>query len=129
MTKIKSITLNMDERVLQLDWDTLPFKSFITIFRQDMQGAKVLAGTDDLGPLYGSAVLITPSLTDYKFICVNILNNIGFHNVSGGWNNSGQFLSPFCAHGPNNPNWGICDPPQYINWGFHAGGSDQGLLL
>jgi len=129
ITKIRAITLDMYERVLQLDWDTLPFRSFLTIFRQDMQGAKVLARTDDIGPLYGSAVLIQPRLADYKAICEDVLTKIGFHDEWNGWNNYGQFLSPFCLHGPNSPNWGICDPPQYINWAFHAGNSDQGLWV
>jgi len=129
MTKIRAITLDTYERVLQLDWDTLPFRSFLKIFSHDMQGAKVLARTDELGPLYGSAVLLQPSLADYKAICEDVLTKIGFHDEWNGWNNYGQFLSPFCPRGPNNPNWGICDPPQYINWAFHAGNSDQGLWL
>jgi len=125
LKKIKSITLDMYERVAQIDWDILPIKPMLGMFEQDMLGSKVMAGTDNRGPFFGGVILLQPDFDDYRYICKNILNGLGWTEDQG-WNGYGDYLTPFC---PANRKWGICDPPQYADWGFHAAMSDQGLFF
>jgi len=100
MKKLKSLTLDMYERVAQIDWDILPIKPFLGMFEQDMLGAKVMAGTDNQGPFFGGVILLQPDFHDYRFICENILNGVGWSGDGRGWNDTRNYLSPFCPDGP-----------------------------
>jgi len=61
-----------------------------------MDGVKVVAMTDRSGPLIGGMILFSPNFEDYRSICKNVLNGVGYHNDSNGWDDYGKFLSPFC---------------------------------
>jgi len=126
MKKLKTITLDMYERVAQIDWDILPIKPFLGMFKQDMLGAKVMAGTDNVGPFFGGIILLEPDYRDYRNICENILP-YGWGGNDRGWKDWGTwYLSPFC---PGPGLWHTCDPPGNGHWQFHGARSDQGLFF
>jgi len=127
MKKTKTITLDMYERVVQIDWDMLPIKPLLKMIQQDMHGAKVMTQTDNEGPLLGACMLLQPDFHDYRYICEHILNGVGWHDSLNGWNDYGKVLSPYCPG--SSVKWGVCDPPRSIDWSFHGGTSDQGLFF
>jgi len=127
MKKTKAITLDMYERVAQIDWDILPIMPLLKMIQQDMQGAKVMTQTDSAGPFFGACILLQPNFHDYRYICEHILNGVGWHDSLNGWNDYGKVLSPYCP--VSSGRWGVCDPPQPIDWNFHGGITDQGLFF
>jgi len=126
LMKIKGIKLDMYDRVAQYDWDLLPLKPMLEIFQQDMRGAKVMTQTNGVAPFVGDTILIQPDFYDYRYICEHIINGVGWHDSSNGWNDHGNFLSPYCS---GSDGWGVCDPPQYLSWNFHGAMSEKGLFF